>query len=92
MMVFHSISELGSCAARRLLFISPSGLITVLLFLSIPLERNLPMFSQSLVIQVVLISSLMMVGTDFGKTQEIEDIEKPKHLKESAQVGEVDEG
>jgi cell volume regulation protein A len=53
---------------KPLLFIAPRGLITVLLFLSIPAERSLPTFGQSLVIQVVLISSLMMmVGTILGK-------------------------
>jgi potassium/hydrogen antiporter len=52
---------------KPLLFIAPRGLITVLLFLSIPMERSLPMFGQSLVIQVVLISALMMmIGTVFG--------------------------
>lgn len=53
---------------KPLLFIAPRGLITVLLFLSIPAERSLPTFGQSLVIQIVLISSLMMmVGTILGK-------------------------
>jgi cell volume regulation protein A len=58
---------------RPLLFIAPRGLITVLLFLSIPVERSLPMFSQSLVIQVVLISALMMMlGTVLGGGKKIE--------------------
>ncbi len=53
-----------------LLFIAPRGLITVLLFLSIPASRSLPMFGPSLIIQVVLISSLMMmVGTMFSKSK-----------------------
>jgi hypothetical protein len=43
-------------------------LITVLLFLSIPAEQSLPALGQSLVIQVVLISSLMMMaGTVLGQ-------------------------
>jgi cell volume regulation protein A len=63
---------------RPLLFIAPRGLITILLFLSIPLERSFPTFSPSLVIQVVLISSLiMMIGTVLGnrnpKAVQIED-------------------
>ncbi|HEX2901526.1 MAG TPA: sodium:proton antiporter, partial [Bacteroidia bacterium] len=44
-----------------LVFIAPRGLITVLLFLSIPETRMLPVFGQSLIIQVVLISSVMMM-------------------------------
>ncbi len=51
-----------------LVFIAPRGLITVLLFLSIPATRSLPVFGQSLIIQVVLISSVMMMfGTVFTK-------------------------
>ncbi len=57
---------------RPLLFIAPRGLITVLLFLSIPVENSILIFSQSLVIQVVLLSSLtMMIGTIFGNGKEV---------------------
>jgi cell volume regulation protein A len=52
---------------KPLLFIAPRGLVTVLLFLSIPAERSLPQFGKPLVIQVVLITALvMMVGTVLG--------------------------
>jgi potassium/hydrogen antiporter len=52
---------------KPLLFIAPRGLVTVLLFLSIPAERALPLFGKPLVIQVVLITALvMMVGTVLG--------------------------
>ncbi|MFN8397599.1 MAG: sodium:proton antiporter [Bacteroidia bacterium] len=44
-----------------LLFIAPRGLVTVLLYLSIPAERAFPLVSPSMVTQVVLISSLMMM-------------------------------
>lgn len=51
-----------------LIFIAPRGLVTVLLFLSIPVERSLPLFGRPLVIQVVLLSSLMMMfGTIWGR-------------------------
>jgi len=47
-----------------LLFIAPRGLITVLLFLSIPAVAVVPVISRGLVIQVVVITALiMMVGT-----------------------------
>ena len=53
--------------ASPLIFIAPRGLITVLLFLSIPASRNLPLFGTALITQVVLISSLMMMfGTIWG--------------------------
>ncbi|MBS3913534.1 MAG: cation:proton antiporter [Bacteroidetes bacterium] len=43
-----------------LLFLSPKGLITILLFLSIPASQNLPLVNKSLVIQVIVISILTM--------------------------------
>ncbi|MBL7691784.1 MAG: hypothetical protein JNM41_09320 [Flavipsychrobacter sp.] len=47
-----------------LLFIAPRGLITVLLFLSIPAAATVPVISRGLVIQVVVLTALiMMVGT-----------------------------
>lgn len=47
-----------------LLFIAPRGLVTVLLYLSIPAGRALPLIGTSMVTQVVLLSSLlMMAGT-----------------------------
>jgi cell volume regulation protein A len=53
-----------------LLWVAPRGLITVLLFLSIPLHRKIPFVNESLVIQVVLLSVLvMMFGMMFHKPQ-----------------------
>ncbi len=50
------------------LFIAPRGLITILLFISIPVSRQISMVSESLIIQVVLISALvMMTGTMLNK-------------------------
>jgi potassium/hydrogen antiporter len=49
-----------------LLFIAPRGLITILLFLSIPVTMTIPLFGQSMVIQVILLTVLvMMAGTIF---------------------------
>lgn len=48
---------------RPLIFMAPRGLINVLLFLSIDPENVLPFMGKSLVIQVVVLSSIvMMVG------------------------------
>jgi len=44
-----------------LLFIAPRGLITILLFLSIPLEQVIPLANKSLIIQVIIITALMMM-------------------------------
>jgi potassium/hydrogen antiporter len=46
-----------------LLFVAPRGLITILLFLSIPIHLQLIPYGQSLVIQTILISlACMMIG------------------------------
>lgn len=50
-----------------LVFIAPRGLITILLFLSIPAHLNVPEVNRSLIVQVIVLSALiMMVGTIFG--------------------------
>lgn len=56
---------------RPLLFIAPRGLITILLFLSIPSAQAIGIVNKSLVIQVIILSSLvMMVGMMFSKKEE----------------------
>ncbi|MEO7310687.1 MAG: cation:proton antiporter [Chitinophagaceae bacterium] len=46
-----------------LLFIAPRGLITILLFLAIEPNQNIPIVNKSLIIQVIVLTSLvMMVG------------------------------
>jgi Kef-type K+ transport system membrane component KefB len=61
-----------------LLFIAPRGLITILLFLSIPEVNRIPFVSKALIIQVIVLSALfMMIGLIFNK-QEKEVTEKNK--------------
>jgi hypothetical protein len=56
-----------------LLFIAPRGLITILLFISIPLSKRLSFITDSLIIQVILLSTLvMMIGLMFHKKKESE--------------------
>jgi Kef-type K+ transport system membrane component KefB len=56
-----------------LLFIAPRGLITILLFLSIPEINRIPFVSKALIIQVIIISALfMMIGLIFNKTEKKE--------------------
>jgi hypothetical protein len=46
-----------------LLFIAPRGLITILLFITIPAEQLLPVVNKSLLTQVILLTAgVMMVG------------------------------
>lgn len=53
-----------------LLFLAPRGLITILLFLSILPEQQIPLISKGLVIQVIIINALaMMLGMMFSKKE-----------------------
>lgn len=51
-----------------LLFIAPRGLITIMLFLSIPLAKKIDVINNSLIIQVIILSAIiMMVGLMVNK-------------------------
>lgn len=53
-----------------LLYIAPRGLITILLFLSIPLNQISPLVNNSLIIQVIILTALvMMLGLLFNKRE-----------------------
>ena len=57
-------------ALQPLLFIAPRGLITILLFLSIPAEQSIALANKSLIIQVIILTALiMMLGLLFNKPQ-----------------------
>jgi len=63
--------RLSSLPLRPLLFIAPRGLITILLMLSIPASSQIISVNYSLVIQVVVITSLiMMFGLMFSSKTE----------------------
>ena len=52
-----------------LLYIAPRGLITILLFLAIPASQEISIINKSLIIQVIVITSfVMMLGMMFTKT------------------------
>lgn len=53
-----------------LLFVAPRGLVTIMLFLSIPLSKSFDFINSSLVIQVIILSAvIMMVGLLFSKNK-----------------------
>ena len=57
-----------------LLYLAPRGLITILLFLSIPTKMSIPIINNALMIQVILICAIiMMIGLIFtgGKKEEV---------------------
>ena len=48
---------------KPLLFVAPRGLITILLFLSIPLNQAIPYMNKSFIIQlIILLAVFMMIG------------------------------
>jgi hypothetical protein len=44
-----------------LLFIAPRGLITILLYLTIPLSQNIEIVNKSLIIQVIILTAIVMM-------------------------------
>lgn len=60
-----------------ILFIAPRGLITILLFLSIPLGQTIDLANKSLIIQVIILTALVMM---FGLMQTKEN---EKHTEET---------
>lgn len=63
-----------------LLFIAPRGLVTILLFLSIPLAQQILLVNKSLIIQVILLTALiMMIGLMLTK-EEIKTAEAPPEI------------
>ncbi len=70
-----------------LLFIAPRGLITILLFLSIPAGSKIPIVNKALIIQVIVLSALiMMVGLIFNKQDKDEKKLKLNELENDDNV------
>ncbi len=60
---------------KPLLFIAPRGLITILLFLSIPINQVTGLANKSLIIQVIILTAIfMMVGLMSNKTKTDEKV------------------
>jgi cell volume regulation protein A len=53
--------RLSGIKSLPLIFMAPRGLITILLFLSIPAEKSLPLVNKPLIIQVIILTSLVMM-------------------------------
>lgn len=62
--------KLSGIKLMPFLFVAPRGLITILLFLSIPMNQIIPIFNNSLIIQVIVLLALfMMIGLMFDKKE-----------------------
>lgn len=71
-----------------LVFVAPRGLITILLFLTLDASQNIPLVNKSLIIQVILLTtSLMMLGSLMTpKKQEKNQLEEDKKVKEANEI------
>lgn len=74
----YSFLKLLKLDIQSFLYIAPRGLVTVLLYLSITSEQLLPIFNQTVLLQVILMTTLiMMFGLMFTKKKnEEEDSQK----------------
>ncbi len=65
---------------NSLLFLAPRGLITILLFINIPTTQSTPLANNSLVIQVILISAIMMMfGLMSNTAPKLANADEEKH-------------
>lgn len=77
-MIRAVILKLVKVKAQPLVYISPRGLITVLLFLSIPSNQTSKLINNSLLIQVIIFTALiMMIGLMFTSNENLKK-QKPK--------------
>lgn len=70
-----------------LLFIAPRGLITILLFLSIPVASKISLVNKALIIQVIVLTALiMMIGLVFNKNEKKDEKIKLEELENDDNV------
>ena len=69
------ILKLFKIQTNPMVFIAPRGLITILLFLSIPISQQIEQIDKSLIIQVIILSAfIMMIGLMRYKKPQIDNI------------------
>jgi len=57
------ILKMAKLPLMPLVFVAPRGLITILLFLSLPLHLQIPLISRPMIIQIIILSALvLMIG------------------------------
>ena len=75
-----------------LLFVAPRGLITILLFLSIATENQIELVNNSLIIQVILLTAIiMMLGIMFTTVKRKKAIEETRKALHSHQENETNQ-
>ena len=62
------VLKLAKMPLMPLVFVAPRGLITILLFLSLPLVFRIPLINRPMIIQIIILSALvLMVGAILNK-------------------------
>ena len=68
----YALLKVFKYSVQPLLYIAPRGLITILLFLTIPKNQTIDLVNKSLIIQVIVLTTLvMMVGLMTNKDKKI---------------------
>lgn len=76
---------------KPLLFVAPRGLITILLFMSIAPSLKIPFVNNSLIIQIILLTAIVMtVGLMTSKSEDKEDEEEDESEGEIVKIDEQD--
>lgn len=76
----YIILKLFKMDMNPILYIAPRGLITILLFLSIPLNQVCTLANKSLIIQVIILSALfMMLGMMGNTAPKLANADEEKH-------------
>lgn len=70
------IFKIARIKINPLLYIAPRGLITILLFLSIPLNQQMRLVNNSLLIQVIIITAFIMMLGLMSVKPEVKEVEK----------------
>lgn len=60
-LIRYGILKILNIPANPAIYLAPRGLITILLFLSIPLNQQIPQINQSLITQVIILTALVMM-------------------------------
>lgn len=74
--------KIAGVKLQPILFLAPRGLITILLFLSIPASQTIDFVNRSLLIQVIVLTALTMI---FGKESN-EQVDNSKEIKTSEAI------
>jgi len=77
--------KLHGIKIRPLLFVAPRGLITILLFFTLPVSANIPLMNKSLVMQVIVLTAVVLMAGLMTNKKEDEKEAKPIMVKPGEQ-------